>query len=122
MAHIIKFSDSEELTLPHQVQSQEEWDTLWPKLKATGLKWGDGDELDSFFSECHEFPEYINIQSEGVLVIEDDYEPELTILEKAEVLVKNKEFIYDHGTYTAEELCSNYYEDDIDNYYEEYFG
>jgi hypothetical protein len=68
----IPLADGETLTLPLNVESQEHWDEVWPKLKKVGFTWADGDELDSFFSECHVFPEHIDQQSDLKLIIDEE--------------------------------------------------
>ena len=72
-----------QIIFPHLVKSQEEWDTLWPQLKEAGYIWAEGDELDKFFSDCYDFPEYINENEEGsnLLVIEDSQESPLDNLD-----------------------------------------
>jgi len=63
--NFIQLANGETLTLPLNVESQDHWDIIWPKLKKIGFTWADGDELDDLFSECHEFPteiDYVNDQ------------------------------------------------------------
>jgi hypothetical protein len=52
------------IKLPYEVQSQGDWDRVWPILKKAGFTWTDGEELDHNFSECHEFPEIIEQESD----------------------------------------------------------
>lgn len=47
------------IELPYKVESQEDWDRVWPILKKAGFTWSDGEELNEIFSECHDFPELI---------------------------------------------------------------
>lgn len=68
----ITLDGGEVLILPLNVESQNHWDIIWPKLKKIGFTWADGDELDSFFSGCHEFPEHIDQQSDLKLIIDDE--------------------------------------------------
>jgi hypothetical protein len=56
----IKVNDPN-LRSPLEIKSQKHWDRIWPILKSKGYKWGDGEELDNFFSGAHEFPQYIAI-------------------------------------------------------------
>jgi hypothetical protein len=67
----IKLSTGEEINIPLLIESQEHWDSIWPKLKETGFKWADGEELDSVFSYCHDFPESIDQSEDLKLVIND---------------------------------------------------
>lgn len=75
---MIQLKDTQ-ILFPHLVKSQEDWDTLWPQLKDAGYSWSEGDELDKFFSDCYDFPEFINVNEEGskLLVIEDSEESPL---------------------------------------------
>ena len=52
----VTLEDGETIEFPLKIESQEHWNTTWQRLSKSGFKWADGDELDDFFSECHEFP------------------------------------------------------------------
>jgi hypothetical protein len=75
---MIQLKDTQ-ILFPHLVKSQEEWDILWPQLKEAGYIWAEGDELDEFFSDIYDFPEFINIIEDGskLLAIEDAEESPL---------------------------------------------
>jgi hypothetical protein len=55
----IELDEESHIIFPHEVQSQEDWDSLWPKLKKVGFTWSDGEEITAEFSECHDFPQHI---------------------------------------------------------------
>lgn len=102
-----------QIIFPHLVKSQEEWDTLWPQLKEAGYIWAEGDELDKFFSDCYDFPEYINENEEGsnLLVIEDSQESPLDNLEEESFPVhlrsgKDK----DYDDYLDEDVWEEHYD------------
>jgi hypothetical protein len=56
----IELLDGDELTVPLEIESQEHWDSIRSKLKKAGFTWSDGENLCEVFSECHDFPSYID--------------------------------------------------------------
>jgi hypothetical protein len=67
----ITLEDGGIITFPLKIESQEHWNTTWKKLNKSGFKWADGDELDDFFSECHEFPAEIDYVKDQKITINE---------------------------------------------------
>jgi hypothetical protein len=65
----IDLPDGDNFVFPYEVQSQEDWNSLWPKLKKAGFTWSDGEDLNEIFSECHDFPEKISVTETDKLKI-----------------------------------------------------
>ena len=67
----IELGDGDSIFLPYEVKSQEDWDSIWPKLKKAGFTWSDGEEINEIFSECHDFPEFIDQKDSLKIIIND---------------------------------------------------
>lgn len=63
------------LKSPLKINSQEEWDRIWPILKKKNYRWGDGTELDNFFSSSHDFPQYVVVNPDKTIIIDDSEFP-----------------------------------------------
>ena len=67
----IDLGNGDSIILPYEIKSQEDWDSIWPKLKKAGFVWSDGEDLNEIFSECHDFPQFITQLGSLKLTIND---------------------------------------------------
>jgi len=68
----IKVNKPNSIKFPLTLNNEKEWNKIWPILNKKGYIWADGEEIDDFLSDMHDFPVIIDIYSDNEIYIKDD--------------------------------------------------